>query len=51
MILRNILLKIAFSAGYRGLMFTLLIPIISVNFACIVTEFKSDLLKWDYSIS
>ena len=51
LILGNILLKIAFSAGYRRLMFTLLIPIISVNFACIVTEYKSDLLKWDYSIS
>jgi hypothetical protein len=51
MILKNILMKIAFSAGYRRLMFALLIPIISVNFAGIVTEYKSDLLKWDYSIS
>jgi hypothetical protein len=51
----NIRVEIAFSAGYpryyKSGMFTLLIRIISVNFAGIVTEFKSDLLKWDYSIS
>jgi hypothetical protein len=31
--------------------FTLLIRIIYINFAGIKPEFKSDLLKWDYSIS
>jgi hypothetical protein len=35
----------------RSTGFTLLIRIIYINFAGIEPEIKSDLLKWDYSIS